>query len=335
MDVVIVNQQEVTELLPMRDCMAVMADVLGDLASGGCQLPLRQIMWLEDRRGALGLMPSYWQSAGVIGLKAVTFFPGNEGSELDSHQGAVLLYEAERGRLLAMVDATAITAIRTAAVSGVATRLLAREDAAELALVGCGVQARTHLEAMLLSRSIERVRVCGKTLEHAESFAERESRRHGMAIEAVRCPRDAVKNADIICTVTSSSEPVVHGEWLQPGTHLNAVGSSVPFARELDGTAMRRSRLFVDRRESALKEAGDFLLAKKEGAVGDGDILAEIGDIIVGRASGRASPDEVTLFKSVGLAVEDLASAWHVYQKAMQTGAGSRVAFGGERHEGH
>ncbi len=189
MEAVIVNQRQVHELLPMRECIDVMADVLRDLTGGGCILPLRQIMWLKEKVGALGLMPAYWERADVIGLKAVTFFPGNEGTELDSHQGAVLLYDARRGTLLAMIDATAITAIRTAAVSGVATRELARDDAATLAILGSGVQARMHLDSMLQCRSITRARVFSKTPKQAAAFAESTSSRHGIPIEAVRTAR--------------------------------------------------------------------------------------------------------------------------------------------------
>ncbi len=331
MEAVIVNQRQVYELLPMRECIDVMAEVLRDLSDGGCILPLRQIMWLKERVGALGLMPSYWERAAVIGLKAVTFFTANEGTELDSHQGAVLLFDAERGTLLAMIDATAITAIRTAAVSGVATRALAREDASVLALIGSGVQARTHLEAMLVCRPIERVRVFSKTATQSTAFAQREAARHDLVVEAAETAREAVAGADIICAATSSRRPVLIGDWIAPGTHINAVGSSVASARELDGSAVRMSRLFVDRRESALNEAGDFLLAKKEGLVDDDHILAEIGEVLTGQAAGRRSHDEITLFKSVGLAVEDLAAAMHVYKKAKSKSAGTRVEFGGDR----
>ncbi len=312
--------------------MGVMERVLRSLAEGGCILPLRQALWLPDKSGALGLMPAYWDAARTIGLKAVTFFPGNAGSDYDSHQGAVMVFDAEHGQLLAMIDATSITAIRTAAVSGVATKLLARADAGRLALLGSGVQARMHLDAMLLCRPVTKVKVWSRTPQHAEAFAQRAARQHSMRIVAARSAEDAIRGADLICTATSAKEPVLQGEWIEPGAHINAVGSSVAFARELDGRAIQRSRLFVDRRESALNEAGDFLLAKKEGLVGDGHILGEIGELLVGKAAGRTSDNDITLFKSVGLAVEDLASGLHVYQAAVQKGIGSRVEWGGNRH---
>jgi alanine dehydrogenase len=332
-DVLLVNQEEVERFLPMGACMKAMERVLAALARGEAQLPLRTILWLPEKAGALGLMPAHLATDKVLGLKAVTFFHGNEGTELDTHQGAVLLFEAERGRLLALIDATSITAIRTAAVSGVATKLLARQDAADLALVGSGVQARTHLEAMLLARKLRRVRVASSSLDRARQFAEGQGRRHGITIEAVSTVREAVQGADIVCTVTSARQPVVEGAWLSPGAHINAVGSSVPFARELDTAAVVRSRLYVDRRESTLNEAGDFLIPKKEGAIGDDHIVGEIGEVLIGKAAGRTTQDEITLFKSLGLAIEDVASARHIYEEARRTGTGRFLPFGGARHD--
>jgi len=312
-----------------------MEKTLGELARGEAILPLRSILWLPERVGALGLMPAALLKSGVLGVKAITFFHGNEGTELDTHQGAVLLFEAERGQLLAVIDATSITAIRTAAVSGVATKLLAREDAGDLAIVGSGVQAGTHLEAMLAVRPIRRVRVASKDFARAQRFADRESKRQGIAIEPMRTIEAAVRGADIICTATSARDPVVAGDWLEPGSHVNAVGSSVPFAREIDTAAVVRSRLFVDRRESATNEAGDFLIARKEGAVGDDHILGEIGEVAIGQIGGRRLRDEITLFKSLGLAVEDVASAAHIYGKAKASGEGRWIELGGARHEGN
>src|SRR6266498_2537383 len=201
MKVLFVNQEEVPRYLPMAECMDAMTGVLETLARGEAILPLRSILWLPERVGGLGLMPAALLPDRVVGLKAITFFPGNEGTELDTHQGAVLLFEAERGRLLAILDATSITAIRTAAVSGVATRLLAREDAGDLALVGSGVQARTHLEAMLAVRQLRRVRVASLSVERAKRFAEGQGKRHGIVIEAAPTVREAVEGADIVCTV--------------------------------------------------------------------------------------------------------------------------------------
>lgn len=312
--------------------MDVMAEALKTLARGDALNPLRRGLLLPDKSGLLGMMPAYLGDIKALGLKVISIFPGNEGTEYDSHQGAVLLFEPEHGRLLAIMDASSITAIRTAAVSGVATKLLAREDAGDLAILGSGVQAHTHLLAMLLARQIRRVRVWSRTFDHAQVFTQRESGRCGIQVEPMATAREAAEGADIICTTTAAHEPVLMGDWLAPGAHINAVGSSTPFARELDTAAVVKSRLFVDRRESMLNEAGEFLIPKKEGAIGDDHIQGEIGEVLLGQIPGRESAEEITLFKSLGLGVEDVASAHHIYQKAIEKGAGTWVEFGGSRH---
>lgn len=332
MEILVISQSDVPALLPMGECIEVMTGALTDLARGDAMMPLRGVMWLPGRVGALGTMPAYAAGRGVMGLKVISVFPGNHGTEFDSHQGAIMLFETHNGRPLAIVDATSVTAIRTAAVSGVATRLLARDGAGDLTILGSGTQARVHLEAMRLVRDIRRIRVWSRNPEHAAAFADREGRRHGITIQTSETAQDAVADADVICTTTSSAEPVLAGEWIAHGAHINAVGSSVPFARELDTAAVVRSLLFVDRRESTVNEAGDFLFPKKEGAVGDDHIKGEIGEILIGKVPGRRSADEITLFKSLGLAIEDVASAHHIYTKALESGRGVRVALGGGRH---
>jgi ornithine cyclodeaminase len=333
LEVLIVNQSEVPRLLPVRECVDVMARAFAGLARGEATMPLRQILWLPEKSGALGLMPAHLSGLGAVGLKAVTFFPRNEGTDIDSHQGAVLLFETGRGRLLAVLDATSLTAVRTAAVSGLATRILAREDAGDLAIVGSGVEARTHLEAMLAVRKLRRVRVASLSLARARAFAEREGRRHGIAIEPCATVQDAVRGADIVCTVTSAREPVVRAEWLSPGVHVNAVGSSVPTARELDSETVIRSRFFVDHTPSALAEAGDFLIPLSNGEIEQSHLRGDLGQLVVGEVPGRASPADVTVFKSVGLAIEDVASAHHIYTRARAMGAGQWIGFGGGRDE--
>jgi ornithine cyclodeaminase len=279
-------------------------------------------------------MPGYLEGLNAVGLKVISIFHNNKGTEYDSHQGAVLVFEADHGSLMAMVDASAITAIRTAAVSGVATRLLAREDAGELAILGSGVQAHAHVNAMLVARNIARVRVWSPNPEHARAFARTICEKQGIEVTPTNNALNAVKGADIVCTTTSAREPVLLGEWLGPGVHINAVGSSVPLARELDTEAVVKSRLFVDRRESAVNEAGDYLIPKREGMIGDKHIQGEIGEILSGQIAGRQSEQEITLFKSLGLAVEDIASAHLVYQKALQKGLGTWIEFGGNRQLG-
>jgi ornithine cyclodeaminase len=288
-------------------------------------------MWLPGNTGALVTMPAYLGHTGTLGLKVITYFAGNRGTDLDTHQGAVMLFDSANGGLLAILDATQITAIRTAAVSAVATRLLARPGAATLAILGSGTQAHSHLEAMLLARPIREVRIWSRNPKNAHAFAAEQPNRTQVSLEAVASAAEAVRGAGVICTTTSSLEPVLRGEWLEPGMHINAVGSSIPFARELDTAAVVRSKMFVDRRESALHESGDFLIPKQEGALDDRHIRAEIGEVLAGMAEGRAGDGEVTLFKSLGLAIEDLAAAQHIYHAARERGMGSQVDLGGHR----
>jgi ornithine cyclodeaminase/alanine dehydrogenase-like protein (mu-crystallin family) len=259
----------------------------------------------------------------------------NHGTPIDAHQGAVLLFEAEHGRLLAILDATTVTAIRTAAVSAVATRLLAREDAGELAILGAGTQGRMHLEAMSVVRPVRHVHVWSRTTEHARALAQLAREKFDLPAEVCSTPSQAVERASIVCTTTAAATPVLEGSWLRPGTHVNAVGACIPTTRELDTEAVRRARLYVDRRESALAEPGDILMPLREGAIGTDHIVAEIGELLIegGERLRRRNDDEVTLFKSLGLAVEDLAAAHHVYRKAQAGGAGNWIALGGARDE--
>lgn len=331
--VLILGQRDVRALLTMRACMDAMADALRSLARGQVILPLRPVMWLPERFGALGMMPAHSAALDRFGVKVVSVFPGNHGTPYDAHQGTVMLFEAKHGRLLALMDATAITAIRTAAVSGVATESLANPEAGDLAILGSGTQAHTHLQAMAQARGLRRVRVWSRSAANAQAFAAREAGTVPVPIEVSDTARAAITGADLICTTTSSPEPVLLGDWLTPGVHINAVGSSIATARELDAAAMARGRLYVDRRESTLNESGDFLMARREGALTDASILGELGEVLIGSRPGRASPADITIFKSLGIAVEDLASAEFLYRRALETGAGQRVALGGGRLE--
>ncbi len=334
MSVRIVTQTEVPQLLPMRECVGLMAEVLRSLARGGAVQPLRTVISVPDGGGFLASMPAYVGAPRALGVKVITVTPANQGTPFDSHQGAVLLFEAEHGSLIAIIDATSITSIRTAAVSAVATDALARRDAATAAILGSGVQAAAHLEALRAVRPIERARVWSRSFEHAKAFAARETALHGIRIGAARSAQEAVEGAEVVCVATAAREPVLFGEWIAPGAHVNAVGACIPTHRELDTAAVRRSRLFVDRRESALHEAGDILIPMREGAIGADHIVGEIGEVLLGRILGRRDDDEVTLFKSLGLAVEDLAAAHRIHANAAAKGVGTTVDFGGHRHAG-
>ena len=332
MDTLVINQSEVRDLLPMDDCIGAVRDALVALSDGGAIQPLRPVMWLPDRRGALGMMPGYLQSIGIIGIKTISVFPGNAGTEYDSHQGTVALFDDQTGAMVALIDATEITAIRTAAASAVATDALARPGASVLAILGAGVQGASHIEALPFVRSVDEIRVWSRTAASAERLAASAGDSADVEVRAVGSVAEAVDGADIVCTTTASSDPVLLGDHLEPGMHVNAVGSSVPSARELDGPAVARSRLYVDRRESTLNESGDFLMAREEGFVTDEHILGDIGDVLTGRIAGRRHDDEITLFKSLGLAVEDVAAGHLVYRNALERGVGQRLTIGGRRH---
>ncbi len=328
MKILILNHDEVAGLLPMNVCIDLMADALAALSNGTAYLPLRMVVQPPTAKGVMAAMPSYFSGEQAIyGLKAICVFPGNSAIGKDAHQGGVLLFSAETGELQALINASAITAIRTAAVSGVATRLLSRADAGDLAILGSGVQARAHLAAMACVRPLRRVRVASRRFAHAQAFAAEAAQQYDFPIEAVETVEQAVRGADLIVTSTTSSEPILNREWIAPGAHINAVGSSIRTAREIDTATMQAASLFVDRRESTLNESGDYLFAAKEGAIGPDHIRAELGELLIGARPGRTDENEITLFKSLGLAIEDLAAAHYVYQRAAAEQAGTWIEF--------
>ena len=306
MKVLFVNEAGVRELLPMDSCVALMRDALTALSRGDAVLPLRSKVSLPDQSGLLGLMPGYLGDPQSFGLKVVAVMPGNHGTPYDSHQGVVMLFGVKHGEPLAVMDASSITAIRTAAASAAATDVLARPDAGDLALIGSGAEGRTHLAAMKAVRRLRRVRVWSRTRANAERFAREEGTVAGVPIEVAETAEAAVKGADLICTTTSSKEPVLEGKWLASGAHVNAVGSCFPTARELDTNAVRRARLYTDCRESCLKEAGDFIIPRNEGSIDDGHLIGEVGEVFLGRIPGRRSQDEITLYESHGMGIQDL-----------------------------
>lgn len=329
MKMLILNHAQVEQLLPMSECISAMEEALTALARGEAHQPLRTIFRPPEVKGVLAMMPTFRKDpTPLFGLKAICVFPGNAAIGKDAHQGGVMLFDGETGELLALVNASAITAIRTAAVSALATRLLAREDAGDLAIIGAGVQARSHLAAMNCVRPLRRVRIASRSIENARKFAEEMQAQCPALIEPVETVESAVRGADIIVTATTSRDPVLNREWILPGTHINAIGTFSPKAREVDTATMVAARVFVDRRESALNEAGDYLIPANEGAIGPEHILADLGEVLEGVHSGRTSPAEITLFKSLGLALEDLAAAAHVYRKAQETNAGTWIEFG-------
>jgi alanine dehydrogenase len=322
----VINPNEVAELLSMEACISVMEAVLIDLSAGQAVQSLRQVLPLHESN-LIGVMPGYLQGQEVAGAKIISVFPSNHGTAHPSHQGLVTLFDSSTGVLKAVVDGQKITAIRTAAVSAAATRYLAREDAEVLAILGTGDQARSHLEAMLLVRSIREVRVWGRSLAKAQRFQQEMSHKYGVEIVVAESIQEAVQVADIICTVTSSTVPILKGEWLKAGVHINAVGACRPADRELDSLTVQVAKLYVDRLESTHNESGDYLIPLKEGIITTDHIIGEIGELFSGTIEGRVAAAEITLFKGLGLAIEDLAAANFIYNEAVRLQKGTEIAF--------
>jgi ornithine cyclodeaminase/alanine dehydrogenase-like protein (mu-crystallin family) len=320
--VLILSHDDVLAALSPQDCAEAMAEVLVAHARGEALMPLRAMVPFEGAAGFMGLMPA-WRGGSdpVFALKSLCVMPGNPALGLDSHQGTVTLFDGSIGAPIAILDASAITAVRTAAVSAVATRVLARADARVLAILGAGVQGRAHLTALLPVREFEEVRVFAPNVAHAQAVAD------GRATVAASAEA-AVRGADVVVTATTSSEPVVRRDWLGPGVHVNAVGASVPSARELDVETVAASALFCDSRESLRNEAGEYRLAVDQGAIdGDDHVRASLGEVLAGMADGRRNDDELTVFRSLGLAVEDLAAAERAVARAQELGIGTEVEW--------
>ncbi len=319
-EVLVLSGADVRRALPADECAEAMGAVLAARARGEAFMPLRSVMMPPEAPGLMGLMPAWSTEAGYA-LKAICVMPGNPARGLDAHQGTVTLFDGETGEPRAILDASAVTEIRTAAVTAVATRELARPDATVLAILGAGVQGRSHLQALSLVRDFREVRVFAPTREHAAALA-------GGRVVVAETAQEAVRGADVVVCATNSREPVVMRDWLAPGVHVNAVGASTPAARELDTATVADAALFADSRESVSAEAGEFQLAVREGAISGLDhVRAELGEVLAGIAPGRTDDAQLTVFRSLGLAVEDLAAARHAVSGARRLGLGVQVTL--------
>jgi ornithine cyclodeaminase/alanine dehydrogenase-like protein (mu-crystallin family) len=328
----VLSHEDVLAALPPEECAAAMAEVLAAQARGETYMPLRTVANPPDAPGFIGLMPAWrGESANApsaYSVKSLCIVPANPSRGLDAHQGLVTLFDGDTGVPLAVLDASAVTAVRTAAVSAVATAALAREDARVLAILGGSVQARSHVNALLRVRSFDEVRVYAPTHAHARAvIASIEHAADGgtLVAEAAVSAVQAVHGADVVVTATSSRTPVLELEWLALGTHINAVGASTPAARELTAETVAACALFPDSRESLANEAGEFQEAVKLGLFGPDHVRAELGEVLAGLKPGRRDDDELTLFRSLGLAVEDLAAAQLAVRAAAERGLGTEV----------
>src|SRR2546426_1227620 len=332
----LLRESDVRELLSMEALIPLMEEALRAYSTGGVAQPVRLAMTVEPYAGYLGLMPAHLRSAGAhggpgvreaLGAKAVTFYPSNAARDLPTHLAVVLLWDGATGELLSIMDGRLITEMRTAATSAAATRTLARRDAEALALLGSGIQARSHLDAIRLVRPLRHVRVWSRTAAGVQRFIAEMQPQAGVPMTACASAEEAVRGAEIIVTATSASTPVLRGVWVAVGAHINAVGAPRPDWRELDTDAVRRARVFVDSRAAALAESGDLLQPIQEGAIAREHICGEIGEVLAGTVAGRTSERDVTLFKSLGMAVEDVATAHYVYTRAIERGVGQEVSF--------
>ena len=320
----VIGGAEVRALMPMSECIELMRVTLTAVSAGEAVIPLRSVIQPPGSPGRFGIMPGGVSGAG-FGAKLLSLFPGNPAQGLSSHLGVIVLFEPEHGLPVALINAAEVTAIRTAAVSGLATRLLAKPEAGDLAILGAGEQGASHLAAMACVRPLRRVRLWSRTPEHARAFAEREAVHSPVPIEVAGSVEEAVMGADLICTCTASREPILNGAWVAAGAHVNAVGASQAGAAEVDRGLLLRSRFVVDFRPSAEAEAGEYLMAKAAGALDASHIVAELGEIAGGNKPGRTGADEVTLFKSLGIAAEDVAVARFLLDRAQAAGVGQLV----------
>jgi ornithine cyclodeaminase len=304
-EILVLGETDVEELLDPAGCLDAVERALVALTTGDIHLPLRLIVRPPGEESLIGLMPVHrGGDERLYGLKTVVIVPENSARGLDPHQGTVTLFDGETGQTIAVLNASPITAIRTAAASALATRELARDDARVLAIVGTGHQGRAHQRVLPAVLPFDEVLMVGRG-----------------EVEA------AVRHADVVVTATSSEEPVIRREWLKDGVHINAVGACFPNTRELDSDTVAASTFIADRRESAENESGDYRLALADGAIGEGHIAAELGDVLTGKHAGRTSADEITVFESLGVAVEDLFAAEYVYRRARETGRGIAADF--------
>jgi ornithine cyclodeaminase len=310
-----IDREEVARRLTYEVCIPIVRNAMIAFSRGETKQLLRSIIPLSEGR-LFGVMPGAMGAHGAFGAKLISVFHENFAKGIQSHQGLVILFDPESGAPVCVVHAGEITAIRTAAASAVATDALARKDARRLALLGYGEQAATHARAIGKVRDIESIVVWGRSHDRARAFAERMQAELGLPAAAAASVKDAVAKADIVCTVTTASEPILKGEWVRPGTHLNLVGSGLAGPVEVDNDLVVRSQFIADSREGVLSQGAEFLRAKAAGLIGDDHIVAEIGQVLAGEIVGRRSAEEITVYKSLGHVVQDLASAWALYSQA-------------------
>jgi ornithine cyclodeaminase len=323
----LLTEAQVQALLPMSDLVAAMESAVARFSAGEVLQPVRTVLMVGPTRAYFGLMPAFIPQPASLGAKLVTVFSGNAAKQLPSHLATILLLDPETGALQAVMDGRYITEARTAAVSAVSARFLAAPGAGTMAIIGTGVQARSHLEAFAEVRALTDVRVWSPQARSRDRFVGEMSGHVAVPVRATATAEEAVRGADLVVLVTSSPTPVIEDTWVSPGTHVVSVGACRPDQREMPPALVARARLFVDSRAAALVESGDVVMGIAEGRFGEAHLLGELGSVVLGRLAGRTGPNDITIFKSLGMAVEDVVAADLVLRRAIESGGGTELTL--------
>lgn len=321
----VLSEKEVRGLIDAEELIQALKEAHVQFSTGRAVMPVRLVTPLPEIKGRITSMPAFLSADRALGMKVVTYFPENPKRGLPIILATISLYSPESGRLIAVMDGGYITAIRTACISALATRTLANPQTPVMGLLGAGVQARAHVRVLAKVRRLAKIKVFDLMEGSAQRLKEDLEAEVGVKIEPVASAEEAVRDSDLLVTVTTAKEPILKTEWLKPGVHINAIGSHRPDLREIDGATLGRAKVVVDAREAIMAECGDILLAIKEGTFSASGIHAEIGEILAGKKPGRTSADEITLYKAVGIAIQDVATAHLVYRRALERKVGTQV----------
>lgn len=321
----VLSEKQVQGLIDLDELIAALEQAHIQYSTGKTVMPVRLVVPLPQIQGRITSMPGYLSVDKALGMKVVTYFQNNPQQNLPAILATIMLFSAETGKMMSVMDGGYITAIRTACASALATKALANPDAPLLGILGAGVQARAHIQALARVRKLRRIKLFSPSGKSALAIKQDLEQQCGVPIDAVNSAQDALRDSDLLVTVSTAKEPIIKREWLKPGVHINAVGSHRPDSREIDGATLARAKVVVDSREAIMAECGDILLALKEKSVGDNVIHGEIGEVLAHAKAGRSSADEITLYKSVGIAIQDVATAQLVYRNALERNVGTNV----------
>jgi alanine dehydrogenase len=321
----VLSASQVRSIIDLDELIAALEQAHIQYSTGKAVMPVRLVVPLPQIQGRITSMPGYLNEDKALGMKVVTYFQDNPKQNLPAILATIMLFSAETGKMIAAMDGGYITAIRTACASALATKALANLDTPVLGILGAGVQAGAHIQALSRVRQLSRIKIYSPSGKSALNIKAELEKQCGVPIEVVNSAQDAVRDSDLLVTVTTAKEPIVNADWLKPGMHINAVGSHRPDLREIDGATLKRAKVVVDSREAVMAECGDILLALKEGFISEADIHGEIGEVLAGSKTGRTDASEITLYKSVGVAIQDVAAAQLVYRKALEQNVGTNV----------